>query len=362
LFQEGETVFAQAIDALRPRQAEQPDEERQAALGLALGLQAHFSTYSGHADRGWELVQESLSILRTLGARREVAYGYGVACYCIHIDTAEAKQLLQESLEISKELDYYPAMAQALWLLSAIALREGAYRVAEQYSREALNVSRDTGSRHDTAFALAMLGHSAYGLGEYARARQCYEESLAFFQEVGLTWAIGRLHQHLGDVVLVVGDYEGARDHHRRALACYQDVGAHWVEEPPAWGGCWCVPVSLQTLADIALVTGDRKEAREYYRQALELAMDRLYAGLKLHVLLGPARLLAQEGNAERAAELAALALHHPASVEETRVKAKALLNELRVELSPDVFLAAEGRGRARDLDATLAELTGDMV
>jgi len=59
----------------------------------------------------------------------------------------------------------------------------------------------------------------------------------------------------------------------------------------------------------------------------------------------------------ERAVEVAVLARHHPASVEETQDRADELLQGLRAELPPDVYAAAEARGRARDLRATLREL-----
>jgi hypothetical protein len=54
---------------------------------------------------------------------------------------------------------------------------------------------------------------------------------------------------------------------------------------------------------------------------------------LHLHLLVGPAKWLANEGQTEQAAELAALARHHPASVEETRDKTGLLLDDLRADL-----------------------------
>jgi len=79
------------------------------------------------------------------------------------------------------------------------------------------------------------------------------------------------------------------------------------------------------------------------------------------HVLLGPAALLAQTGEVERAIEVAALARHHSASVEETRDKAQELLDRLRCDLSPEAYSAAEARGRARDLEATVHELLAEL-
>jgi hypothetical protein len=40
---------------------------------------------------------------------------------------------------------------------------------------------------------------------------------------------------------------------------------------------------------------------------------------------------------------------------------ARRLLDELRADLPPDVFAAAQERGRALDLDAVVAEVLGEM-
>jgi predicted ATPase/predicted negative regulator of RcsB-dependent stress response len=358
---EVESVYAAAVDALRARGAEERSEEREAALGLALVLQGFFSTYLGHVDKGRELVQESLSTLRRLGPRREVAIGYSYAPLLIPMDTSEARQLLEESLAISRELDSCPAMLIALWLLGRTSLIQGAHQEAEGYFREALRLSRQVDSHRYAAYALTSLGHMAYERGDYAEARQSYEESLALLKRVGFSWAIGRLHSHLGDVALAVGEYEEARERHREALTAHRDVGVYWVELHPLVGGSWGVLVSLQRLGDVALATGDGRRASEHYRRALEMAIEEPQIELQLHLTLGPARLLAQEGNVERAVELAALARHHPASVEDTKVKAGKFLDELRSELPPDAYAQAEERGRARDMEATVKELLAEL-
>jgi hypothetical protein len=138
-------------------------------------------------------------------------------------------------------------------------------------------------------------------------------------------------------------------------------VGIYWRKEPIIIGGSWGIPVSLQALGDIALAVGNDREARQYYRHALELARDTSYVELRLHVLLGPIKWLARKGNLGTAVELAALTLHHPASVEETQSKAQELLAGLQRQLEFAAFAAAQERGQARDLDATVRELVFEL-
>jgi hypothetical protein len=75
----------------------------------------------------------------------------------------------------------------------------------------------------------------------------------------------------------------------------------------------------------------------------------------------GIAMLLAGEGEREMALELLTLAVHHPASAQTSRDNAARLVAQLEAELPPDVVAAAQERGRARDLEATVAELLVEL-
>jgi tetratricopeptide (TPR) repeat protein len=231
------------------------------------------------------------------------------------------------------------------------------YREADQYARETLQMCKRFGVRTDAAIAYALLGHIAFARREYTEARQHYEQALALFASAGLIWAVGRIHSHLGDVALAVGDYGTAGEYHLQALKCYKDVGICWHQTSLSIGGCYGIPISLQTLGQISLALGNDRVAQQHFHQAVEIAIEQSYTELHLHLLLGPVRLLTREGKVEKAIELAALAQHHPESVEETREKAGKLLDALRAEMAPDLFDAAQKRGRERELDTTMQEL-----
>jgi tetratricopeptide (TPR) repeat protein len=366
LFQEGEPIFVEAVEALRPKPGSggEVDEERTTAWGLALVMQGYFAAWFSHVDRGIACVEEGLSVLHRLSERREIAVGNVVAVSgVLHLaDRSRARQLLEESLAISKKLDLRHVMVMVLaqYNLAFIALQEDD-TAAEEHAREALAVARQIDDRYGAALVLTMSGHIAYGRADHTRARHYYREALALFQQTGHLWAVGRLCSHLGDVAMATGEVELAEEYHRRALTRYQELGFYWVEVSGLIGGCWGVPVSLQRLGDVALQVGDIAEAREQYRQSVQLAIDHPYVELQLYVLLGPARLWARVGEVERAVEMAALARHHPESVEETRDRAEELLDELRSELSREAYAAAEARARGRDVEGTLRELVVEL-
>jgi hypothetical protein len=63
----------------------------------------------------------------------------------------------------------------------------------------------------------------------------------------------------------------------------------------------------------------------------------------------------------EWAVELAALSRHHASSTEETQDRVQRLLDGLRTRLPAAAYAAAEERGRARDLEATVRELLAEL-
>jgi hypothetical protein len=113
---------------------------------------------------------------------------------------------------------------------------------------------------------------------------------------------------------------------------------------------------TLVGLGQVALATHDVAQAKGYFRQALG-PFGRA-AWETAHAIEAMAEALLQEGDIERAAELLAFVVELPATWHEVRQRVAQLLRELEAELPPDVFAAAVGRGRSRELDDVVAELT----
>jgi predicted ATPase/DNA-binding SARP family transcriptional activator len=350
-FQEEAVLFEMAVDALR---AEKPLGDVGVALGMVLVGLGHASMRIGHRDKAKHLFQEGLDLLRRLEKWQGLAWGNSTAVAMGAVqDYPEAERLLQESLKIYQEMGDASEAARMCFLLGSLALRHGAYYKAEQYCQRALESDDVRG------LVLYCMGNIAYALGEYGKARQLYEESLILCQEMGYQLGVATIQNYLGDVALAIGEHEEARKRHWTALGMFREMNLYWGEALS--GDRWGIVLSLERLGETALIRGDDREAKRYYRQALETVLELSPIESRLYVLLGPAELLAQEGHVERAAELAALARHHPASIGETRDKADELLDELQLRLSPEAYAAAKARGRARDLEATMRELLAEL-
>jgi hypothetical protein len=121
---------------------------------------------------------------------------------------------------------------------------------------------------------------------------------------------------------------------------------------------------ALATLGYAARGLGNVRESQQLFCQALCLGAD-LWAWFPLHwSLAGMALLLTDEGQAERAIELYALATYWPL-VANSRwfedVVGRRIAAVAAALPPPEEVATAQERGRARDLRATAAELLEEL-
>jgi DNA-binding SARP family transcriptional activator/Tfp pilus assembly protein PilF len=347
-YREGEAIYAQAVEVLR---ASEPSRENGIALGVALRAQGCFSGFLGHYDPAARLLEESVSILRALGARQELVLSNNLAAWASVLSGGTgAERRFQESLAMATEIGFRDGICWTLDFLSTFDIRRRAYREAEQREHQVLQIARETGNRVLAAWGNSNLAHIAHARGEYVEARQFYEEAIAVFQEVGQRQHLGHHLNALGDVVLALGEGEEARAYCQAALSRAQDMGEDYG-----------IADALANLGNVVLAMGDVAGAERRYRQALEMAIARGEARLSVRVLVALATWRAHRGEREEAVELLALALCQRTFFGWVEYAADRLLDELRAQLSPIVFAAASERGRARDLETTMRELLAEL-
>jgi DNA-binding SARP family transcriptional activator/predicted ATPase len=367
------------------------DRRRRLVLGKVLAHQGRACFRLGLTGKGIALLQRSLEILRGLGARRGMVFalcslgrftvrlpqvegrplcveglaisreigdrvGMEMSLRCLGLDAVyrgeygAAQRFYQERLAVSRELDQV-RVAKSLGSLGYVAWCLGDYREAKQLHQQSLALHKDIGSQYGIALLLLYLGLDARGLVEYGEARQLFQDSLAMFQELG----IRRYHTIVlicqGELANVLGQYGEAARLAQEALSASKKLDFPGL-----------VVRSLQVLGDATYRLGDLRKAREYFLQALQTAVTVQTVPRTLLTLVATAGLLAAEGERERASELLALVLHHPASWQWAKDRAARLIAELETELSADVLAAAQERGQARDLQATVAELLVDLA
>jgi tetratricopeptide (TPR) repeat protein len=146
--------------------------------------------------------------------------------------------------------------------------------------------------------------------------------------------------------------YAQAQQWLQECVALYRETG---VLEELGW--------ALANLAVAARGLGDLFQARQHLYEALRMSTETPCIFALWVALPAIALLLADKGEVERALELYALASHHSLlsnsrwfeDVFERHIAAVA------ATLPSDVVAAAQERGRARDLEATVAELLAEL-
>jgi hypothetical protein len=111
-------------------------------------------------------------------------------------------------------------------------------------------------------------------------------------------------------------------------------------------------------LGYLALKQGAPGTARRHWRTAIDLAwrvQNRAHLLITLDALIGLATIVANWNDLERAVELLALVRSAATIDRHTETRAEQALAELKARLSPASFAAAQARGRALELGATVA-------
>jgi DNA-binding SARP family transcriptional activator/predicted ATPase len=359
-FHERTTFLEQAARILRTCSSSESEREREIALGMVLVCQARHYEMIGYAKQSESALREGVSILRRLGAQQELASlalsaAWTMASSC----ETEAARILQDSIVTCREQDNLKTVAVFLGALGELALRRGVCDEAEGYCREAIRLGEQTENTFALGYASFTLAKVAYHRGDYKSAMQFYQDLAAAVKRTGAGGYLALYNSYLGDAALAMGDVETAQEFHQRAQASWQEAEIPWVEA--ASGEHFGQAYSLDRLGDISLAERDVGRARDLYRQALIIARDYPQVTLHLDVVVSQATLRAHEGRKEQAVELAGLVLHHPRSHFEVTKRAQRLLEELEAKLSPGVFRAAQTRGQARDLEATIEELLAEL-
>jgi tetratricopeptide (TPR) repeat protein len=300
-----------------------------------------------------ELCLQGLSLFRNLGDQRGIALAvHGLAWSAWHSgEYADAKQSFEESLVLFRQIGELEGIQASLHGLGYICWILGEYERGRELHLEMLQLCEETGNRGGIARALGDLGIDAIGLKQYDKAHELFGQSLAIYRDIGNAMGMADELGDLAEAANALGDYAQAEQYVREAFRVLPEGERDYDL------GSW----EYRNLGNAACGLGNYADARKHLRRSLELAVAAQMPSRHLLTLVGVARVLAKQCDQERALELLALVVYHRFSWQMAKDQAAPLIAELEAELPPDVVAAAWERGRARDLDATVAELLGEL-
>ncbi len=254
----------------------------------------------------------------------------------------EAEAYYGESLGIGQAINNADVLTHALAGLGDVAWRVGAYRQSQEYLEENLALARSTGKLPFVINALNMLGIAYSMQKKYEQAKACFGEAVRLAQESGNRARVAQALGNLGEVARIEHRYDEARQYLRETLAIDIEVDNRYGQAN-----------TLYSLGALAYHRQAYDEARRYFFRALQMGRQIGSVPLILGTLVGFGRLLAQEGQIERGAELLGLALNHPGiSSDLKEEEALPFLAELEARPEQDVIRLALKRGQTLDLAA----------
>jgi len=248
------------------------------------------------------------------------------------------------------------------------------------------------GNRADAARGYQFLGVQLYWLGKFDESHSLLEESVALASELGLRRSLAEWSTLLGNVKLFLGRYEGARAQGETGLTLSREMGypcetatacrllglvslaeeayaeAHGRLERSATllreiGFQLDLALTLGLLAHAARGLGEVAGARGHLHEALRLVAETRQFMSSLFALPAAALLLVDAGEVERAVELYALASRHGLVGNSQFFEdiAGRQIAAAAAGLPAEVVAAAQARGRAQDLEATVMELLEEL-
>ncbi len=182
--------------------------------------------------------------------------------------------------------------------------------------------------QREKAAALRQMGHIMMGV-DRDEARKFYKQSLALYRASHALWEESQLLRSLGFMAWSVGEYKDARQYHEESLAI-----ARKLEDLREIAG------AFKGLSAVAMLLGHVQKAARLSQESLALRREL--------------------GDPECAVEFYALASILSPCVEHCYWfwdVAGRHITAAAETLPPDVVEAAQARGRARDVEATVAEL-----
>ncbi|MCG3118069.1 MAG: Serine/threonine-protein kinase PknD [bacterium] len=189
------------------------EEHGEAEPGLRLGGALwRFWLVRGHMREGRERLTALLALPGAAQRTRERAKVLNGAATIIHEmgDYSTAHSLLEESLEIWRELGDKKAEAAAINNLSWVAVMRCEFDAGRTLAAESLILHHELGDKRGIALALNNLAWAATLQGDFTTARSLHENGLSLRREIGDERGIAFVLTSLGWIDGMQGHYEKA--------------------------------------------------------------------------------------------------------------------------------------------------------
>jgi tetratricopeptide (TPR) repeat protein len=265
---------------------------------------------------------------------------------------AEGFEIAKESVAVLEQLDQPEALVYAYYSLGLNAYIVYYHSVEVEALNKMVEIVTNLNDKWLLAFTLFGQGMATLTQENFSEARQVAEINLKLSQEIGDRIGSTLPMIVLGYVSLARGELESARDYFLRCLTISQETGFYFAMQ-----------TASKYLCKVSISLGNLVEAQEYLLQSLKITKEIGFVRDIINLLYETARLQAAKHNFERAIELLALVIEHPASDRyrmldgRIRDSANELLSQIEHNLPSETLKQALSCGKALDLDQVVDEL-----
>jgi tetratricopeptide (TPR) repeat protein len=230
------------------------------------------------------------------GGQQVKARSLTVLASILEVDgrSSEAMELRQESLSIARKIGSRKDIIGALMNLATLESAQGHVEEAQRGYDEALKVAQEIDDKQHLVAIELNVGALLFGKGDYAGARKMFDQSREAAAALGDKMNLTKSESNLAMVCFQLGDLPGAEKNIRDALALSQNAGLQ-SEYANA----------LSTLGDVLQAQNHLPAARKAYQEGLDLFTKFNDQGNIAEARLSLAALSLEEGNASEAEGLA---------------------------------------------------------
>jgi predicted ATPase/DNA-binding SARP family transcriptional activator len=378
------SIFEKAVADLRTGKA---IGARGIVLGQLLAPLGRFYAMAGDTAKAREILEESLDLLQRLEASEERLMPLLFLAE-VQGSIEESNRLYQEGLDLARALGDQWAIGHALVFMGWNARLKGDYQVAEQQGREALKQFRQNSDTGGVVFTLNLLSLLAIDGGRYEEAVALAREAISLSQGFNPVFRLMGSGP-LGVALHALGKYEEAEEQFKQGFTVFGEFGREDWEGWLFWLGKIAfakkdyaratqqfqeslakavvrdnqawVIQIHDALGRVDIAQGRGLEARKHFRAALETALTIDHRPLLLECLTSIAELFAQEGDLDYAVTLATLTTSDPSSQAMIKERGARILNRIAADLSPHELDSVRQRIWQSDLGILTAQLLVDL-
>jgi len=316
-----------------------------------LGFIAH---HAGNFQQAVEIYSQCLDLTRKLGDPR------GIADALIELGqnslrqglAAQGEQYINEGVSVLQQIGDQAGAARGYWELGRYLFWIGDFTRSISLCRRSIQIFKNLGMLDRYIFASIGIGLGLSHTRQYAEAIRRVTQGLPLAQKLGADREISMVHLILGMAYLGQRDFEAAESSALKSVEQYREINQQ--DE---------LSMALTMLVYTHLGLHQTRQARRYLCEILQIGMDIHGFYTVLHILYAASLILIERAKIEVAVEIAALAEQHPFVGNSRWFEdiAGREIAQAAETLPSEVVIAAQERGRARDLWETAAELLKEL-